>query len=319
MRKVLLFLVVVAGLFAEEKFVIGPTPGEGFFSSFLGVLNNIIWAEKNHKVPVVYWNEGCCYAKMDGSNAWEYYFYPVSNLTYERGNALHSCLGVADGVTISHIFQSNRSYFDQTYRFVVKEILDRYIEVKPGISEEVDTFYEKNMKGKKTIGIHLRGTDKAGGKRGQEIKNAEIKERKEKDLARNQKLSLLLLGAAERIANTFDEEVQFFIASDDESLLDLAKKKLRGALIYCNAHRSQDGAPVHTTKGGSERDAALLGKEVLVDALLLSKCDFFIYSYSSVAIAVLTFNPTLPYEYLTVPYEQRDERRQHKRKPPKDA
>jgi hypothetical protein len=40
MRKVLLFLVVVAGLFAEEKFVIGPTPGEGFFSSFLGVLND---------------------------------------------------------------------------------------------------------------------------------------------------------------------------------------------------------------------------------------------------------------------------------------
>lgn len=51
---------------APEKMVIGVFGGEGFFSSFVGVVNSLIWADRNQVVPVVQWDKGYTYYQPQG-------------------------------------------------------------------------------------------------------------------------------------------------------------------------------------------------------------------------------------------------------------
>ncbi len=267
--------------FADEKFVIGTFRGEGLFSSFLSVVGDLIWAEKNQKVPVVYWTQECLYAQKDGykgnDNPWEYYFAPVSSLTYQVGDPVYTCCDSPDHFSIISTFMNNRNGFDE-FRFRAKATIDKMIRVKPDILEKMQLFYEEKMLGKTTIGIHLRGTDRTG-------------------VLRKEDYCKSLMDVAEQVAAKRAGDVQFFIATDEESLLDLAKGYLKRPIVYCDSHRSQDDSPLHIPKKDVEREGAILGEEALIEVLLLSKCDFLSCSLSSFSIAVLLFNPTMSYEY----------------------
>ncbi|MDR3550762.1 MAG: hypothetical protein P4L31_05070, partial [Candidatus Babeliales bacterium] len=67
-----------------QKHVIGVHPGAGFFSAFLGALNQLDWCQRTKKTPVVYWDDRSLYYDSKGfngsRNVWEYYFKPVSHL-----------------------------------------------------------------------------------------------------------------------------------------------------------------------------------------------------------------------------------------------
>jgi hypothetical protein len=239
-----------------------------------------MWVEKNHKVPVVHWSEEWCCAQKEGyngsSNPWEYYFEPVSHLTYEKGDVENIFSYTLDSYNIVGTFLLQRGRFDKERRFTVKKLIDKYIKVKPNILEKVNSFYEKKLRGKTTIGIHLRGTDRL----------------------HEEGLYAAILDAAEQAASTAAGDVQFFVATDQESLLDLAKEILKRPIVYCDSHRSRDASPVHLPKEGHKTAGAILGEEALIEALLLSKCNFLVHSFSSLPIAVLTLNPNLPYEYV---------------------
>ncbi|HSX26763.1 MAG TPA: nodulation protein NodZ [Chlamydiales bacterium] len=275
----LLFFSVVCLHAAEEKFVIGTFRNEGFFSSFVGVLNGLIWAEKQGKMPVVHWTEDSYFYQKGGwngaQNPWEYYFEPVSPLTYKPGDLLHIYCNNPEGFGLCVEFFRDPKYFHKELKSLGKKTIDRYVHIKPEILKKVDLFYQQQMKGKINIGIHLRGTDREGSPKKWETAQA-------------------LLDAAQTLMKKNPHhKYQFFVATDEEAMLELAKKTLKGHIVYCNATRSLDGTPIHTPKIGEERKGGLLGEEVLIDALLLSKCNYFAHSLSSVGIAVHLFNPTL--------------------------
>ena len=281
MKWYLLFLCCCCPLFAE-KFVIGSAEKEGFFSSFLAVLNNLAWADSCGKTPVVQWNEiSYCYQPegYNGSyNPWEYYFEPVSEEGYTPGDALHQWCCAPDGSTLWSPFFADPELFHAQARFKGKELIDKYVRIRPCILEKVENFYQQKMAGKFTIGIHLRGTDRYT----KAAKAAMVSD---------------TIEAAMRVAKELGKKkCQFFIATDEESLLEYAKANLKGKVISCDSHhRSMDGSPIHSAAG---RSAALLGEEILIEGLLLSKCDHFVHSLSCVPLAVLFLNPTLPNEYL---------------------
>ena len=279
MKWSLLLLCCCFPLYAE-KFVIGSAEKEGFFSSFLAVLNNLAWAEKNGKTPVVQWNEISYYYQPEGVNGsynpWEYYFEPVSDERYVPGDKLHQWCCAPDGFTIWASFFSDPDQFHAQARFQGKALIDKYIRIRPSILEKVENFYRQKIAKKFTIGIHLRGTDRYT----KQAKNAMVHDSIE---------------AALRIAKETGKNCQFFVATDEESLLDYAKTHLKGKVLFCDSCRSKDGLPIHSAAG---RSAALLGEEILIEALLLAKCDHFVYSLSCIPLAVLLFNPSLPNEYL---------------------
>jgi hypothetical protein len=253
----------------QEKFVIGCQPA-GFFSIFWGALNHIAWCEKNNKTPVIYWGKQCVYYQPNGynnsTNCWEYYFEPVSPLRYTQNDFIHDTFAALDNTAVP-LFSYDLSLFDPWLKTIklYHQLIKKYVILKKPIEAKIYAFYNTKMQGKKTIGIHLRGTDK----------HLELK-----PIAPE-----ILLDEANKYTG-----YQYLVATDEARLLDLAKKKLRGPVIAYNAFRSTDGKPVHHNHAVSN---ALRGEEVLIETILLANCSLLIHTCSNVSISCYYFNPDL--------------------------
>ncbi|MDR3646568.1 MAG: hypothetical protein P4L22_03430 [Candidatus Babeliales bacterium] len=252
-----------------QKFVIGSRL-DGFFSNFLGTLTNIIWAERNNKIPVVSW-ERSLYFQPEGynesNNVWEYYFEPVSKLKKIKDDIVYSNYYSPDKFGINA--WSDLAY-NSTYRSLFNSIIKKYVKIKPNIQNTINAFYKKNMQGKTNIGIHIRGTDKFT-----EISRVNSKK---------------ILDYANQLAQNFGKKCQFFIATDEENIIKLAQSCLSSKVVFYDAHRSNNSNPVWKV---FKQNKALLGEEILIESQLLSKCDYFIHTISNVSIAVCYFNPSL--------------------------
>jgi len=249
-----------------NKYVIGSLSA-GLFSSFLGVVNHLVFCKQNNLVPVVYWDNQSLYfdknANNTNNNVWEYYFEPVSHLAYETGDLIHRSFSSEAGAP-SYYF-SNRE--------LVCKIVEEYIHVKSHIKNKVDQFYEKYMHGKKTIGIHLRGTDKIPALPSLHRENMPWEE-------------------LFKLVNSYEDH-QFFIATDEQELLEKAKESLKGTVIYSDSIRSTNSSSLH--HGNAIINKAQIGEQAVIDVLLLAKCDHFFASYSNLSFAVIYFNQNIPY------------------------
>lgn len=284
--------------------------GWGFFAEFLWVINHLNWCEKTHQTPVVYWGSSSSYYSPNGyngsTNAWEYYFEPVSTRKYKKGNKLRTDIFYSNFSAIWNYPQyienidslcspeekksfkaisnkpvtSNHSYpvgkehlYNPKFRKRIKEsYIDKYIKIKRPIAQKINNFYTKNMKDKRTIGIHLRGKFIAN----------------EVDYIPTN----ILLAQANKFA---DGNTQFFIATDQYPLLEEAIKTLQGKVIYYQLERSTvttspiaGGAKLHPQDG----------EDILIETILLSKCNHLIHTLSNVSTTALYFNPSLSHTVL---------------------
>ena len=288
----------------------------GFFAEFLWVLNHLEWCLRNNKVPVVYWDSTSAYYSPAGfngaSNVWEYYFEPVSSESYKPGSQSYrqetynrefttiwwyaqyidnmsllpteklSCIHVPN-----HSYNSSFNYqrsglypipfgsqhlYATTFRKYVKEtLIDPFIKIKPIINNKIETFWQTHMQGKKTVGIHLRG---------QHMSSEVIRVPDEIILAEANKYAAL--------------GYQFLVATDQTPLAEKAKQTLQGPVILYDCYR----AMVPTAPSEPHQLTPQQGEDMLVEALLLSRCDHFIHTLSQVSTAVLYFNPDLPHTLL---------------------
>jgi len=264
---VLIIAVCMSFEIQALKFVIGTRP-PGLFSNFFGVLNALRWCDGSGHTPVVYWDNVSKYYIPEGyngsRNVWEYYFKPVSTLAYNPPDKIYRGYLAPDGRGILHKPFNCKKMLE--CRFWGHGLIKKYIQPNEIVQNKVDAFYKKYLEGKKTIGIHLRGTDKKS-----EVKPV----------------------APELIfkeANKY-KGYQFLVATDEERLLALAKQSLDGPVISYDAYRSLDGKPVHRAKPHKAR----IGEDVVVEVLLLSRCDKFLHTCSNVSSAVMFFNPHLPH------------------------
>lgn len=251
-----------------DKYIIGAHPLRGFFAAIFHAIAGVMWAEENNKVPVIYWDHNSPYYQKTGyfgnSNAWEYYFEPISSASYLSGDEVNNLyLGHSTDPYVYDIFEHYLPSGINDVKLRVHKHFTKYLRIKPRIKKKVYDFYSTHIKGKKTIGIHLRGTDKHI-----EVKPVDPK---------------LIFDQA----NKYNCD-QYFIATDEEKLLEQAKKFLNKKVIYYPSLRSYDGFAIHYNDNFNK---ARLGEEVLIEAQLLSKCSKFIHTMSAVSIAVLVFNP----------------------------
>ena len=275
---ILLFVSVVSTIYSAEKYVIGYQEATGLFYSYLGVVNNLLWCKKNNKVPVVYWGPHSYYYEKKGyhgkKNVWEYYFEPVSTMQYKRGDMVHNANAAPDGTRITPVEISLCNKYDElAIRNEAHAIIKEHIHLRPYLTQKINTFYQTHMAGKKTIGIHLRGTDKKI-----EVIPVNIQE---------------MLNDANKLAEEYPG-CQFFIATDEEKLLHLAKTVLKGKVINYNSQRSRKGKAVH--RDSKFKHPAKLGEQVIIEATLLSRCDLFLHTCSSVSTAALFLNPILEHK-----------------------
>jgi len=251
-----------------QKFVIGGWPIGGMGVSLVGVLNYLAHCESANKIPVVYWPKDhslyYCDAGFNGkrSNVWEYYFQPVSNLRYEPGDPIHP---YRPG---NLLFSYHKT--SQATREHANELVNKYMKFNKIVQNKIDQFYNIYMARRRTIGIHLRGTDKG----------------KEEKLVTPETM-------VKEALKHVDGKMQFFIASDEQKLLDRMNYLLSKAgykVVYYDCYRSQDGQPIHMHKRPSY---AQVGEDVLVEMALLAKCDILVHTLSNVSLIPIYFNSKL--------------------------
>lgn len=173
MKKYIALILVMASyslLAVEYNAMVITKAKDGLFADYVGVLANLIWCEENSITPVVYWGNNSEYYQKEGyngsENVWEYYFEQVSALSYKPGDAKDGLLvweygRNPAGYIIPRSFDKDYLFMlEKSYRARIHKIVDKYIKLKPAVSEKIEQFYRIHMAGKKTIGIHLRGTDK---------------------------------------------------------------------------------------------------------------------------------------------------------------
>lgn len=281
----------------------------GFFAEFLFVINHLQYCEATNKIPIVYWDSQFAYHSKDGyngsTNCWEYYFEPVSNQKRNSTDYLHRqevynrftsvwwyCQYLDNihllnreeqksivGVPLPFALAGDNKFFPTDFghlysknlRHYVKSLIDKYIKIKPSVQNKIDSFVNSQMKGKHVVGIHLRGSFIYN-----EVGTVPLE---------------LLCEEANKVAK---EGTIFFVATDQAPLLEAAKRHLKGKVVAYNAYRQdKTTSPMRPGQWPPE-----MGEDVLIETVLLSKCDHFVHTISNVSTSALYFNPNLPHTML---------------------
>ena len=248
-------------------YVIKRTPGAGFFSNVSFVVCNISFALKKKYVPVVdmenfltWYNEKLSIKKK--LNAWLYYFKPVSNYklneVYKSKNVLFSSNEYPLGYPMSISKDKN-----------LCNIFSRYIKVNKDILEIYRNYYNLNIKKYKVLGVHFRGCDLKS-YRGHPFPATKTQ----------------MLNKCNYLISKFGFE-KIFICTEEKDYLNFFIKNYRKKLIFFDSYRSLENSYLYYPR---HNHRYYLGRDILVEAMILSSCDGFLFTNSNVSEAAKLFN-----------------------------
>lgn len=282
-------------------------------SLFLQVLDNISTCEKKNLIPIVNFcnKKLLCHDEKYGKNVWEYYFEPVSEFSINdvpksdikirlskmsKPQQLNYYIGDS-GKQKSYLkkFKNNIApSFNKEHREYFKKIIDKYIKIKPYISDYADDFYEQNMTNKKVLGLFVRGTNKYAIS---SFKN---------DSNNNDRFSLERYSeyAKEYMKKTNADKI--YVACDSHEGIKFFKKIFEDKMIYqkdyirYEKNSSKTDPPWDDPTYGpmNNKTKGDLGKENIIETLLLSQCDFLLFPETNMCIAALLYNPNLESKYI---------------------
>ncbi len=249
-------------------YIIKRTPGTGFFSNVLFVINHLIVAKKNNYIPVVdmenfptIYNEKNKIFKT--KNSWEYYF---DNLSKFKLKEIYQSKNV--------IITSNRfeKYFEQDLiSNEIKIAFRENLKIKNKFKKIINIFINKNFNDKKVLGVHFRGTSYKGSA-GHPFPATKI-----------QIFNLI----NKLIKNEKYEKI--FLVTEEENYKNYLFKRFKDKLIFINSSfRSDTNNAFKIYPRNNHRYK--LGREALIEANLLSRCDGLIYVTSNISSAAITWN-----------------------------
>jgi hypothetical protein len=162
-----------------------------------------------------------------------------------------------------------------------KSLFDKYLNIQEDIIKEVENFQKQWFKEEKILGVHYRGTDKAG----------------EAPLVSKEKL----LAHIREVLKEKQELKIVFLSTDDEGIIRfLENAKLERQLVYReDIFRSTDGEQFHRKK---EHSKTLINREAIVNCLLLSKCMFLLKTASILSDCSVIFNPDIEVRIISAPH-----------------
>ncbi len=87
----------------------------------------------------------------------------------------------------------------------------------------------------------------------------------------------------------YSDDCKFFIATDEQQLLDYMLHTFPEQVIHFNAIRSTGSQSIHGGLTGQSMFKA--GEDALIDCILLSKCQLLLRTDSNLSYACRFFNP----------------------------
>ncbi len=248
-------------------YVIARSPGSGFFSNMTYVLNHLKIADSMGFVPIVdmknfpvIYNEagGDLLPKdvVDAGNAWEYYFRQVSGYSLDDVYRSRHCV-ITDGAWPEGMTMSVAS--DPS----LADIWDKYIRVRPEISDYVAGFVDEHFAGKKVLGVHFRG---------QELRTTPSHPMPPTPEQVVRRMRAILGGGGFGAV---------FLSTEEKEYLDIIASEFGGMVCHTNYFRTH-GRNAYLMRP-RDNHRFLLGKEVLQDMLILSRCDHLVRCGSNVS------------------------------------
>lgn len=247
-------------------YIIRRNPTAGFFSNITFVLNNLKICDEMNFIPIIdmenyptLHNE---IKQINGSkNSWEYYFKKLNNYSlnevYKSKNVFFS----------SEKFEKNMA-LNITDKEVSKYI--KKIKIKNKIQLKAKNFVNKNFKrNQKILGVHFRGSTYKTA-RGHAFPPT-IK---------------LMKKHINHLINEFNYK-KIFVVTEEQKYLNALKKEFKDKVIFYNSFRMTkfDSFKIYPRKN----HRYLLGEEILIECLILSKCNGLTYIRSNVISAAIAF------------------------------
>lgn len=284
---------------ASPRYLLIKAWGFGFWSDLDHLYGSLLLAELTGRIPVVHWGCNSLFRGPDTVNAFECFFEPVSGadwadlvepgLSYfpDKWNA--SNLALEDvrkwqgpGSRLTGLYALNRPEHVVVSDFHTKlndlmpwippshplhgldrnslyrHLYQKYVRLKPRLTAMVDTWWQARMSGKPWLAVHVRGTDKI-----QEVEhlgqiNAAYATRIDQILKVNPGLSIFLMTDSEHVVAEFTARYGDKVAYTD-----------------CQRGKGQTGVHLEGHPG------ILMGEQVILDAYLAARCDFFLGNGSS--------------------------------------
>jgi hypothetical protein len=251
-----------------------PVMGRGMFSLVSSVVCHLHVAQRFNLNPVVdfsgshptEYNDSEFEEQDDQlrTNAWDYYFQPVSTLTLEKAVGCNRILSSVRSfpdrypVTISHVRE-------------LRKLTCNMIHPCPEIAKEVDRIWQESFKNKLVLGVHFRG---------QEQKTMPYHP---------------LSPTTEQLHTAIDFAIKqhgfdrIFAVSEDADNIEAIKACFGSMVITLPHYRTH--APVNAYRIKPRKmHKYLLGREILTDALLLSRCQGLVSGPSTVNEFCRSFN-----------------------------
>jgi hypothetical protein len=241
---------------------------------------------------------------------WSQEFFPYKNDPYENGWDLYFEPIVFDKedskihlVPNTHLFHGQlcinhwMAYHEHLpYRQSMNRILNKYIKIKQPIIDEFEAIYKQNMEGHYCIGVHVRwgyGHVSEAPKGVPSIENfiSEIDEVMKKTQTSRPFKIFLATDSQEVIQafeNHFTKRQLFYLAAPR------SPHREESHLIYTNPEYWIS----HKEEWHKKKPGYFGGLTVLLDCLLLSKCNMFIHSSSNLSEFVSFYSPHIESIYL---------------------
>lgn len=210
-----------------------------------------------------------CYVDLDvGPNWWEYIFEPIRIGKVKAASFELSRWEVLRALRKGYRLSRERS----------SELVQKYIALRPEISEEIENYIDCNFRGHYVIGVHHRGTDK----------------KSESPIVPYSQTLETLKYQISQLSQSEKDHLRIYVATDDSEFLSVLKDEYPKLVIFNDFVRSSDGKPLHYSQDLYSSNYQKC-KEAVIDCFLLSRCDFLIYpEASSFSLLSMKLNPKLP-------------------------
>ncbi len=265
--KIFLLLIISAKL-SGDLLIIGDHPDGklGMFATANKIIGQLYLYEKRtppelRGLKVDFDVLGPYYDPIYGKNWWNYYFEPIVLGSQEESET--KLLSKAEGEYVCSIRRQIMT------REEIISLVRKYVRPLPWIQEQASHFKKQCFDGFFIIGVHYRGTDKE--KEAPRVYYEEVFEK-----------------IKEYIPSNLPHKI--FVATDENNFLQSIHEQFPKQVIATDSQRSEGKVGVHFWRNRPFE----VGKEAVIDALLLSYCDLLIRTSSNLSLWSTYFNPNLP-------------------------
>ncbi len=248
-------------------YIIRRNPSAGFFSNITFVLNHLQISELMNFIPIIDMkNFPTIYNEKNkiknSNNSWNYYFKKLNKYSLED-------VYRSKNVFLSKTTFENHMPLDMTNKSISKQF--KKIKIRNEIKKKAKIFFDKKLKkrGNKILGIHLRGSTYKTARGHAFPPTPEI-----------------MIENIDKLIKKYGYN-KLFLVTEEKNYLDTLYKRYGNKCIFYNSFRMHKKDSFQIYPRNSHRYK--LGEEILIEALILSKCQGLTFIKSNVISAAILF------------------------------